>query len=178
MPLIDWLADELDGLAGISDPTTPVTFGDLWRGADGLGGPEDRAIDLQMMTTNLTQGRPYRLPLDSGAWFFDPDEWAKLFPQRVVRWLEAHPPTPPEAERDRRWWELLCGLLEPLRPLPDAVDLPVVVAARMSLSFPVLISAVPLFAVDWSRTGNQEARTAWAAWLRVLMGSNEFLYVD
>ena len=33
-------------------------------------------------------------------------------------------------------------------------DLPVVVAARMSLSFPILFAAVPLWAVDFSRTIN------------------------
>jgi hypothetical protein len=34
-------------------------------------------------------------------------------------------------------------------PLPEPEDLPVVVAVRMSLSFPVLLSAVPLYAVDY-----------------------------
>jgi hypothetical protein len=33
--------------------------------------------------------------------------------------------------------------------LPDAEHLPVIVATRLSLSFPLLISAVPLYAVDW-----------------------------
>jgi hypothetical protein len=36
----------------------------------------------------------------------------------------------------------------PRLPLPDTDDLPVVVAARLSLSFPLLISAVPLWAFD------------------------------
>ena len=39
----------------------------------------------------------------------------------------------------------------PLRQLPDAADMPVIVATRLSLSFPVLISAVPLYAVDYGR---------------------------
>jgi hypothetical protein len=38
-----------------------------------------------------------------------------------------------------------------VRPLPDAASLPVVLAARISLSFPGLISAVPLLCVDYSR---------------------------
>ena len=45
-----------------------------------------------------------------------------------------------------------------LRPLPRHGELPVVVAVRMSLSFPLLLSAVPLYAVDWSRTANQRAQ--------------------
>ena len=32
---------------------------------------------------------------------------------------------------------------------PAPGDLPVVVAARMSLSFPFLISAIPLYRIDW-----------------------------
>jgi hypothetical protein len=37
-----------------------------------------------------------------------------------------------------------------LIPLPNPADLPVVVAVRMSLSFPILISAVPLWGFDFS----------------------------
>src|SRR5436305_1094698 len=33
VPLTDWLSDELDRLSGMPDPSTPVTFGHLWRGA-------------------------------------------------------------------------------------------------------------------------------------------------
>jgi len=45
-----------------------------------------------------------------------------------------------------------------LLPLPAPADLPVVVGARMSLSYPILISAVPLYACDFSRPANQEAK--------------------
>jgi hypothetical protein len=48
---------------------------------------------------------------------------------------------------------------EKLCSLPPPADLPVVVAARMSLSFPLLISAVPLYAVDW-RARKQESGPA------------------
>jgi hypothetical protein len=40
-------------------------------------------------------------------------------------------------------------------PFPRGGGLPVVVAARMSLSFPLLVSAVPLWGVDWTRKENQ-----------------------
>jgi hypothetical protein len=39
----------------------------------------------------------------------------------------------------------------PLYRLPEGRDIPVIVAARLSLSFPGLISAVPLYAIDYSR---------------------------
>jgi hypothetical protein len=168
-PLTTWLADEIDSLAGRSGPSgrdpDPLTFGDLWRGPSGTGSEEDREINLEMMTTSLTHGRPYRLPLSSQVWFFDPAEFRDLFPERVVRWMETHPSPAPDAPADRRWWEVQCKVLAPLRPLPLPEDLPVVVGARMSLSFPLLISAVPLHAVDWTRTANGKARTQWRAWL-------------
>ena len=47
--------------------------------------------------------------------------------------------------------------LAPLRPFPAADDLPVVVAARMSLSFTLLISAVPLHALDMTSRRTRRA---------------------
>jgi predicted acylesterase/phospholipase RssA len=137
--LTPWLADLLDELAGMSDGR-PLTFGDLW----GTSDPEaDRLINLQMMTTNLTTGRPHRLPFlgsqDRHAYYFDPDELRRLFPDRIVTWME----------RTARKSETLPPGSR-LVPLPDAADMPVVVATRMSLSFPLLVSAVPLYAIDWA----------------------------
>lgn len=139
--LTDWLTIRLDELAGI-DPTErhPLTFGDLWQGPPGSESddPAGRpAIDLEMLTTCVTQGTPYRLPGELGSTFaFDEAEFRRLFPRRVVDHLLS------VAGGSR-----LSGGLVPLPP-PD--QLPVVVATRMSLSFPLLISAVPLYAVDWS----------------------------
>ena len=68
--------------------------------------------------------------------------------------MEAHPPPrPTPATRDGARGELL-----PLRPLPAADDLPVVVATRMSLSFPVLLSAVPLHRIDWTSRSTASAK--------------------
>jgi hypothetical protein len=171
-PLTIWLSRELDLLAGKDEgATAPLTFGNLWQGPPGWV-PHDewdeKCVKLEMITTNLTHGRPYRLPFETRVWFFDPSELRRLFPEHVVRWMEDHPPDLPKEPVEKRRWELLCKLLAPLRPLPPAADLPVVVATRMSLSFPFLISAVPLWAVDWSRSHNQGARRTWYAWLEGL----------
>ena len=129
--LCDWLTDKLDELAGRPLDGPPLTFGDLW-GPD----PDDPAIVLEMQTTNVTEGRPYRLPQGLGSTFaFDEATFRRIFPKRVVDHLVAV-----GGERREK------GLI----PLPDARDLPVVVATRMSLSFPILISAVPLHAIDRS----------------------------
>jgi hypothetical protein len=143
--LTPWLADLIDDLAG-KDSERPLTFGDL----------RERGIDLQMMTTNVTHRRPQRMPWTNRELFFDPDELRRVFPERVVDWMEEHPPPLGEgrrAERARRLFEAL----EPLRPFPAPDDLPVVVAARMSLSFPLLVSAVPLRALDMTRRDTRDA---------------------
>ncbi len=133
--LTPWLADLIDDLAGKSDGA-PLSFGDL----------RSSGIELTMMTTNLTQRRPQRLPWPDRAFFFDPAEWRELFPERVVQWMVDHPP--PANEDDQDDSERIREAMKPRLPFPAADDLPVVVAARMSLSFPLLISAVPLWAFD------------------------------
>jgi len=158
-PLTDWLADLLDKIAGKTDG--PLTFADLW----GPGTPDEmlrkeedarlRNINLEVMTTNLTHGWPLRLPFASREFFFDPGDFERFFPPRIVEWMLRHPPRP---RGDDEWLQEQVTRNTSLRPLPDPADLPVVVAARMSLSFPVLISAVPLYTVDWSRKKNQEAK--------------------
>jgi predicted acylesterase/phospholipase RssA len=135
--LTPWLADLLDDLAG-KDDGAPLTFGDL----------RHRGIELAMVTTNVTQRRPHRLPLVEPVFSFDPEEWRRLFPEHVVRWLADHPrPLPPPGDA-REQEERERTLMLPRLPLPQPDDLPVVVAARLSLSFPVLVSAVPLWAID------------------------------
>jgi predicted acylesterase/phospholipase RssA len=146
--LTTWLAELVDDLAA-KDDDGPLTFGDL----------RSKGVDLQVMTTNVTHRRPHRMPWEHRELLFEPDELRRLFPERVVAWMEAHPPPPGdgrEAERRRRRLEALL----PLRPLPAPHDLPVVVAARMSLSFPLLISAVPLHALDVTRRRTREAMAA------------------
>ena len=154
--LTPWLTGVLDDLAGRTQDDDPLTFRAL----------EAADVRLELMTTNLTNRRPHRLPWDTREFFFDPDEFRRLFPERIVRWLEEHPPPAPDTPAGRRDWELRCALLRPLLPLPARDDVPVIVATRMSLSFPVLLSAVPLWTIDASRATNQEALEAWRRWSR------------
>jgi hypothetical protein len=162
--LTPWLFERLQVLSGRSVSDAPLTFGDLWTGADGAGSQTEPAVDLQMMTTNLTQGRPQRLPWTDRVYFFDPAQMKQWFPDAVVAWMEQHPPPPPSGPVAGWEWNVLRLHAGELRPLPTAENLPVVVATRMSLSFPLLISAVPLWAVDHSRQVNTDASEALAAW--------------
>jgi hypothetical protein len=149
----------------------PLTFADLW-GLPPLTGEEtaeelkqrdlqlkrlawdtgERELDLQVMTTNLTNGRPMRLPIardryrdtaeDGGGLLFDRAEWDRFFPAEVVEHMVARSPVMrpdlakhvAEAARGRG-----------LHLFPGGGELPVLVAARMSLSFPILISTIPLW---------------------------------
>ena len=126
-----------------------MTFGDL-RAAS----PE---IDLRVMTTCLTQGRAYEMPWESTGFFYDPATWATLFPAAVMRALDAAPPVRSDvtelAARQAEQDALAAAHSPPLRRLPDAEHLPVIVAVRMSLSFPLLISAVPLWTCEQGTDG-------------------------
>jgi hypothetical protein len=136
--LTPWLHDLLQRLAG-KPKNEPLTFGDLW-GPD----PSRKEIDLQMMTTCLTRRRPYRLPFaehEERLFYFRRKDLDELFPKAVVDWMAEHA-RPPSAPRDD----------DELLPMPLGKDLPVIVATRMSVSFPFLISAIPLQAIDYTRT--------------------------
>lgn len=177
--LTRWMDAELDAAAGRTGSRWPLTFRHLWLGGDAGRAmdaaiaargdaaldlrdanapalplpdePADRRVNLQMVTTCLTHGRPYRLPFDRGTFMFDPAELRLYFPERVVRWMELRSVRAPTAEEGQTLWAL-----------PDAADLPVVVAARMSLSFPILISAVPLWGIDRGRPdGGQAPERVW-----------------
>ncbi len=142
--LTPWLAGVIDDLAGKTGGE-PLTFADLRKAG----------IELQMMTTNLTQRRPHRLPWSDRVFFFDPHEWREFFPESVVQWMIDHPP--PSNPDDSDDSDRIRQAMLPRLPFPAADDLPVVVAARMSLSFPLLISAVPLWSFDRTLKRNNDA---------------------
>lgn len=150
----DWLGDRIDTIAGRDPAGPPLTFGDLWGAPHPAGdlAPGERSIDLRVVTTCLSEGRPYEMPWEARRFFFDPDEWRTLFPGRVVDALLAAPaPAPVEGSRAAEWrWEeaIAARQARPLHRLPAAEHLPVIVATRLSLSFPLLISAVPLLTID------------------------------
>jgi hypothetical protein len=123
----------------------------------------ERDIDLALMTTNATRGVSHRFPFVEGVWgplYFNEAEFAKLFPAREVRWLKEHSLTPNEQSltRDEQIEdedaeaeeEGIAAKREKLvvppgfYRLPAAPDLPILMGARMSLSFPFLLSQVPL----------------------------------
>jgi hypothetical protein len=151
--LTPWLSALFNGLAGKKG--APLTFGDLAR--HDLTGDEltdvqreDPAIDLQVMTTCLGQSRPYRLPFTTNIFMWKESEFRELFGDEIVNFMipecdevSGHP--------GYRWF-------------PRAAHLPVVVAVRMSLSFPVLLSAVPLYTNDRTLRSEEERQVPQRCW--------------
>lgn len=153
----DWLADRIDKIAGLwqdGPPDKPLTLGDLRHGRDGekRGTDEVPGIDLATMTTDLTSQRPYSLPLKMPKqYYFNPEEFEKILPKRVVDYMVGWGQANQEAAPDGK-------VLYPV-PVDDAF--PVVLTARMSLSFPILLQAVPLY--RWDKAGKGDP-----SWVRCL----------
>lgn len=144
-----WLTKYLNELAGLDSDGPPLTFGMLWwphSPSDSNHPSTEPSILLEMYSTCLSKGRPFRLPFQDddnvreNVWYFSNDDFRRLFPPSVLTWLKNHP-------RKHGGHPKLD--LNQYTPMPEPWNLPVVVAARMSLSFPILLSAVPLFAYEY-----------------------------
>jgi predicted acylesterase/phospholipase RssA len=154
--LTDWLHDELNLAAHGAARKRPLTFGELWYGPDTkdtrdeshsytsdsqappFANIEDRYVDLNLLTTCASHGRSYKLPLSDVTLqlFFDPRDMQRLIPQTVANWMVNHSP------------EHLRSTAEghDLYAMPPMADWPVVLAVRLSLSFPVMFSMVRFYA--------------------------------
>ena len=152
--LTDWLSGYFNGLAALAPEARPLSFGDLWgepRTDTALDiespdmPPRERLVNLEVMTTAVSQRMSFSIPFreTSAMFYYDPAEWSQLFPPEVMRWLDQVAAAPGSVPLYNA-----AGTL--LQPLPPNRHLPVVVAVRMSLSFPLLLSAVPLYARDFS----------------------------
>ena len=119
-----------------------------------------RATDCLVMTTNLSHRRPYRFPFDTQEFFWCATCVAAYFPDNVVAHILAATTAVGDVSVGKRddgtpiVIQTTCTRHtgEPLHFMPLACDTPLVVAARLSLSFPGLISAVPFYSVDWTRS--------------------------
>lgn len=172
--LTEWLAGTLDALAlgtrraptGGGRPPGPLTFGTLWgvpdvepgdvRRIEGLS-PPGADVVLELVTTCLTESRPLRLPYDLAGYWFAPSELRRLFPEPVVEHMVERGERLLDAPEQREPRPRAPDSGEPLVPVPARGDLPVVVAVRMSLSLPLVLSAVPL----WHRHATDRLEHCW-----------------
>lgn len=132
--LTDWLHKKIQYVAGRS-LDDPLTFADL----------AAREVQLKMMTTDVSWGRPVRMPdhARSGLRFlFDATELRGLFPDEVIdSMIRDVDPEPGH---------------HTLRELP-CDDMPVLLATRISLAFPMFLASVPL----WSISDEGRAQRHW-----------------
>jgi hypothetical protein len=98
-----------------------------------------------MMTTSLMERRPYSLPIRDRRFVFKRGEWEN-FPSRILAFLTevCERFVTPADETGEFYY------------FPDEEQLPLIVGARMSLSFPGLISAVPMWVRDFTLTDKTE----------------------
>jgi predicted acylesterase/phospholipase RssA len=137
-PLMEWMHGAIQACAGRTRRDPPLTFADL----------EAREITLRTITTDLAYARPVNLPVPEDfptRYLFDPDDLRSRIPGEVVRFLERDDVAPPErvAFGD--------GSQRTLRALPR-LQMPIVLAARLSLTFPLLLSTIRLWSIPPGRS--------------------------
>lgn len=159
-----WMHRTVQSVAGRLLGGAPLTFGDLWnagapakRETEAEADTAPRAIELAMIASDISRNRTVQLPFieTPSPIYVDLAVLARYFPDPIVKWIEAH--QGPYDERVER----KPGVVR----LPPPDRLPIVFAARLSLSFPVLLSAVPLLTPDFQRgaagAGRLSLRQLW-----------------
>lgn len=161
--LTPWMHGVVQKAAGRSITDAPLTFGQLWS----LQGPgEDpskisphsfREIELAMIASDISRNRTVQLPFleTPSPLYVEIDVLKAYFPPSIVDWM-----TRCCGDYDKR--------VEPRTDvirIPRPQDLPVVFGARLSLSFPVLLSALPLMTPDFNKgkgeSGHIPLRRVW-----------------
>ncbi len=179
--LIDWLHKGIQGACGLP-LHRPLTFQDLWDAPLGpkseTGQPRQKSIDLRMMTSCVSHGRPYEMPLEdhSVRLFFNLKEWERYFPREVIAYLRINstPYTEDAVEhlkgapyvdssgQKKRFADLAVSpspddpaITDDFREMPRG-GLPILVAVRLSMNFPILFQAVPAYAIDHERWNSKK----------------------
>jgi predicted acylesterase/phospholipase RssA len=148
--LSEWLHQVLQQLSGAGE--RPLLFGDLWDAPRYPGEPEGpRALTLSVITSGLSHHEPRSVPFEGSRFWFRRGDFELLFPKPLVDWMANEDAAPLTVEG------------QVFHRLPEGARLPVLVAARMSLSFPLLISAVPLYeAAEWTAAPSEPATASGA----------------
>lgn len=172
--LVEWLHEGIQRSAQRDRHDPPLTFADLWHApraglpqSEGPEPPAEKSIGLEMFSTNITLGRPVRWPLldRNTRLFFKPSEWERLFPPTLLNAVRAASapyttegagdPTPDPSDPEQ------FELMRTLREIP-AGAMPIAVAARLSLSFPLLFTSIPVYAIDYEMPhGRRSLRQCW-----------------
>jgi|GEM_PF-581352 len=177
-PLTQWLHDQLQALSGLEDEVLTfghLWLGHAYpeKSPKDVKSDAPRAIDLVLVATDLNRLQSVNFPFlpERSRLFIDQRQWETLFPCKVmdaIRQASAGPAGKKAVADDFFKTELHYPVKDPAREialaaaatcdpqlhqnlllLPDAPDLPVIVAARASLAFPGLFTPLPLWLLHW-----------------------------
>lgn len=162
LSLTPWMHRIVQKAAGRTESANPLTFGDLWDAPSSRPGQEDaasstrREIELVMTTSDISRHRMAEIPfLESPTpLYVELEELARYFPQPIVAWMRAHPGPSLKAI------DVPKGFIR----LPRPEDLPIVFGARLSLSFPVLLCAFPLWTPNFAAVKHRKSASLRRVW--------------
>jgi hypothetical protein len=152
--LVHWMHGTVQAAAGRRVNEYPLTFGDLWSlQLQGERTPQRdspqsaRTIELAMIASDISRNRTVQIPFleTPSPLYIETKVLDDYFPDSVVQWMK---------DRCGDYDQRVEARSDVVR-LPRPQDLPVVFGARLSLSFPVLLSALPLMAPDFARGKNE-----------------------
>ncbi len=150
--LTEWMHGLVQEIAGLPS-TEPLTFDHLKNSSP--------SIELALMTTGLSELKAHKLPYASRNLIFRLSDLSTLFPQDVLDWMIKHSPEVIPTNFSDETIALMQaadpGLETASRDyyfMPEPGNLPVVVAARMSLSFPILLQAIPLYRIRFDSSNS------------------------
>lgn len=165
--LSSWLHVYLNTLAGL-DASAVLTFRHFWQGLREPTAaevpPDQRAISFKAMTTALNLERPFIVPFegrDAQDLYFRDEDLRAVLPNIVVdHMVRASKSIPPPTYATHRAAFERYSAQGYLR-VPLAEDLPVLLAVRLSLSFPILLTAVRFYKPDYTLADDDEMQPLW-----------------
>ncbi|CAN7212563.1 patatin-like phospholipase family protein [Phyllobacterium sp. LjRoot231] len=148
--LTPWMHRAVQAAAGRGLDDPPLTFGDLWSAPSVVGGTESmqhdpaapRSIELAMIASDISRNRTVKIPFleTPSPLYVEKSVLHDFFPEAITKWMKDN-----AGIHDRR-----VEKRDDVVRLPLPQDLPVVFGARLSLSFPILLAAMPLMTPDFA----------------------------
>lgn len=163
--LTPWINRQVQAAAGRPIDGPPLTFGDLWDpfappsevdGPAERGELQPRQIELAMIASDISRNRSMQLPFIE---FPTPvylriKDLERYFPPHIVAWmLKYQGEAVDHVEKN-----------DDFIRLPKPGRLPVVFGARLSLSFPFLLTAIRLWAPDFRQASKGESAKLRPLW--------------
>jgi predicted acylesterase/phospholipase RssA len=155
--LANWIHARVQAAAGRKFDDSPLTFGDLWAAptspmaeASQNTPKAPRTIELSMIASDLSRNRTVQIPFleAPSPLYIETSVLERYFPSTIVEWMKKN------AGQYEGRVEHRADVIR--LPLPQ--NLPIVFGARLSLSFPVLLSALPLVTPDFAKGRNGDGR--------------------